>query len=122
MAFLYQAARDDGLNQAATDGDTFVVCSSEPANYAGAAAVTLGSAACTCTVGAGTGSGRKLTMGQIAALTASATGSGTHWAITNGTSILVATGAMSSPLAMTNGTDYQINGFDVVEFPTAVAA
>jgi len=77
---------------------TLTVCSAQPANFAGIAAVKL--AAVTLTAGAGGGdytkangdvSGRKLSVLQQAAITIDTTGTATHIVLDDGVDIYVTT-------------------------------
>lgn len=86
---------DAALANIANNADVLHVCSGQPANYAGIAAVELGSVA--LTVGAGNGdytiadgdaSGRKLTVAAQEIAAADAGGDATHIALSNGSDTL----------------------------------
>jgi len=89
------AVLDLMLDGIADNCDAIHVCSSEPANYAGIAAVEL--ATTTLTVGDGNGdytvangdsSGRKLTVTSQSAIGVDTTGTATHVALSNGSDTL----------------------------------
>lgn len=80
------------------DADTLTVCSAQPANVAGIAAVALASVALTpgagngdFTLGNGDTNGRKLTVAQQAAISIAASGDATHIVIDDGTNLYVTT-------------------------------
>jgi len=70
------------------------VCSAEPLNKAGVAAVTLASVALTgvdFTIANGDASGRKVTVAQQTDISIAASGTGNHVVIDDGTNIMVTT-------------------------------
>lgn len=95
-----------------------VVCSGEPANFAGIAAVAL--ADVTLTAGDGNGdytiadgdvSGRKITVAQQADVEIDATGTATHVALDDGTDLIYVTTCTSQ--ALTDGGTVTIPAWDV---------
>jgi len=79
------------------------ICSAEPANKAGVAALTLASVAVTgadFTIANGDTSGRKVTVAQQTDMTISTSGTGNHVVIDDGTNILVTT---CTPQVLTSG-------------------
>ena len=96
---------------------TLTVCSAQPANFAGIAAVAL--AAVTLTAGAGNGdytkangdaSGRKLTIAQQAAISITATGTATHVVLDDGVDIYVTT---CTSQALTSGGTVTVPAWDI---------
>lgn len=93
---LHNDVLDAALDKVATCTH-LTFCSSQPANYAGIAAVALASA--TLTAGDGNGdyviaddtSGRKLTVGAQTGMTPSANGTVTYAVLDDGTTLLAAT-------------------------------
>jgi len=84
------------------------VCSGEPANFAGIAAVTLAAKTVVAgdgngvyTIADGTTSGRKVTVAQQSAVPITATGTATHIAYDDGTTLLAVTTCTSQ--ALTSG-------------------
>ena len=97
------AVLDAALTEIATS-TTLTVCSAEPANYAGIAAVTLASVTVSgadFTIADGTTSGRKTTVGEQAAVSISASGSATHVTLDDGSTLQYVTTAPSQ--ALTSG-------------------
>lgn len=96
-----------------------VVCSGQPANFAGIAAVAL--ADVTVTAGAGNGdwsavadgdvSGRKITMAQQADIPIDASGTATHVSGDDGSTLLFVTTCTSQ--ALTSGGTVTIPAFDI---------
>lgn len=86
-------------------GNIMHVCSAEPANHAGIAAVSLADIALTAgdgngdyTIANGDVSGRKLTVAQQASVPIDANGTATHIAISDGTTLLAVTTCTSQVL------------------------
>ena len=114
MAFLNDNVFDSGLVYATTNGTRLDVCSSEPANYAGIAAVTLGNdTVVTGSAGAGSPDGRAVVVPAITAGSVTATGTATHWALSDGAGILVATNTLSAPQAVTNGNTFTLDAINI---------
>ena len=111
------AVLDVLLDEIAT-GTRIVVCSGQPANYAGIAAVALAEAA--LTPGAGNGdftiangdvSGRKLTVAQQTGLDIDVSGDATHVSIDDGSSLLAVTTCTTQTL--TSGGTVTIPAWDI---------
>jgi len=114
MAFIVDAALDAALDHIRTNATVLHVCSSEPANFAGIAAVTLGNKA-SPTIGANgdaTGGGRKATVAAINDGSVTGTGTGSHWAIASG-SVLLASGSLSATQSLTSGNTLTLSAFDI---------
>ena len=91
---------DAALTEIATS-TTETVCSAEPANYAGIAAVTLAAvtvAGGDFTIADGTTSGRKTTVAEQAAVSITASGDATHVALDDGTTLQYVTTAPTQTL------------------------
>jgi hypothetical protein len=115
MAFINDEVFDQGLDYADTNGTRIDICSSEPANYAAVAGVSLGNKA-----GLNTGAtqncavnGRRVIVPAITDGSVTGTGTATHWALTDASSILVATGALSSSQAVTNGNTFTLDAISI---------
>jgi len=115
MAFLIDAALDAGLAYIISNGDSLVLTNAEATTYTEAVttfnvtdpeAVTPGAAA------AGAVSGRRTIIPSVE-VTANATDDATHWALTNGTDTLIATGALASPIALTDTLAYTVEAFSI---------
>ena len=116
MASMADAVFDAALSYIQTNTDKLHVCSSEPANFAGVAGVSLGNKA-TPTVGSPgdrTGGGRKVTFSAITDGTITASGTAAYVAVVDeGGSLLLFTKALDSTQAVTNGNPFTLNSFDV---------
>lgn len=115
MALIADYILDLALSELDTASTTFHLCSSEPANYAGIAAVQLGTkVGPTISAPADrTPNGRKVTVSAITDGTVSATGSATHWAISKGGNTLMASGSLSASQSVTNGNTFTTSAFDI---------
>lgn len=115
MSYINPEIFDQGLDYADTNGTRLDICSQEPTTYAGATSThSLGNA--TVNTGAtenGAVDGRRVLVPAVPSLTATANGTATHWALTNGSNILLATGPLATPLAVTLGTAYSTAAFSI---------
>lgn len=95
MAFINDEVFDQGLDYADTNGTRIDICSQEPTTYTEATSTyTLGND--TVNTGAtqnGATDGRRVIVPAITAGSVTATGTASHWALTDASSILVATGS-----------------------------
>lgn len=106
MAFMIDAALDAALDYLRTNGTRIDFCSQEPVSYAEATSTyTLANeTGITLTANAnGSPNGRRCTIPDTVSATVTADGTATHWALSNGSSTLVATGAMTSGVAVLVG-------------------
>jgi hypothetical protein len=114
---------DNGLGIIDTAGNSLVICSSLPANYAAVAAVTLGTKT-SPTISAPqarTPDGRKVVVSAITDGTVSATGTATHFAILDTTgSRLLAAQALASTQSVTSGNTFTLGAVDI-GIPGAIA-
>lgn len=121
MTKVIDAALDAALNYIKTNGTVLHQCSAEPTNYAGIAAVELASAPVTLTGPTdGDTSGRKVTIPAISGDDVDATGSATHWVLSNGTDTLVASNALSAAVALDASGTYNSAAIDI-ELPDFVS-
>lgn len=114
MAFINDEVFDQGLDYADTNGTRIDICSSEPASYAGIAAVTLGNK--TLNTGAtqnGASNGRRVIVPAITDGAVTGTGTATHWALSDGSAILVATGALTASQGVTNGNTFTLDAISI---------
>lgn len=116
MPYLNPRVLDLGLNVLDTEATHLHICSSEPASFAAVAGVTLGNKSA-LSIGApadATPSGRKVTVAAITDGSVTATGTASHWAITDTTnSRLLAAGTLSASQAVTSGNTFTTGAFDV---------
>lgn len=114
-AYINPNVYDNGLvTLTNATGKVLHITSSQPANYAGVAGVSLGTKSGP-TVGspaARTPSGRKVTISAISDGVVSATGTASHFALVDG-SLLLAAGPLSSSQAVTNGNPFSLAAIDI---------
>ncbi len=116
MAYLNDEIFDQGLDWADTNGTRIDICSQEPTTYAQATSTyTLGNK-----TGLNTGAtqngdtdGRKVTVPAITDGSVTSTGTASHWALTDGSSLLVATGALASSQGVTSGNTFTLGAIDL---------
>lgn len=115
MAFINDNVFDQGLNWADTNGTRLDICSTDPGGtYATVTGNTLGND--TVNTGApqdGATDGRRVTVPPISAGSVTGTGTATHWALTNGTDTVVASGALSSSQAVTSGNTFTLDAISI---------
>lgn len=103
---------DGALNVIKTTVLRQVVCSAQPADYAGVAAVALAAAATTSadfTIADGTTSGRKVTMSAKNGVTIDTSGNATHVALVDDTNSILRYVTTCSTLALTSGGGNTVN-------------
>ena len=115
MAFLIDTVFDSGLSYADTNGTQIDITSSEATTYAEATTTfTLGND--TVNTGApqaGDVDGRKVVVPAITAGSVTGTGTAAFWALTDGTSILVAAGPLTATQAVTSGNTFTLDAIDI---------
>ena len=112
MTKLHNDVFDAALNEIAT-GTRLAACSAEPANYAGIAAVLLGSYTLTggdYTNADGSPDGRQVTIGAQTGNNATASGDASHWSLDDGTTQL-ASGAFAATKTVTSSEPFDIGSF-----------
>jgi hypothetical protein len=117
MPFIADRVLDLGLNVLDTEANRLDICSSEPAAYAAATgSASLGNKT-SLSIGAPAArapSGRRVTIAAITDGIVTATGTATHWAITDtANSRLLATGSLSASQVVTNGNTFTLGAFDI---------
>lgn len=115
MAFINDEVFDQGLDYADTNGTRLDICSQEPTTYAAATSTfTLGNDTVnTGATEAGAVDGRRVIVPAITAGSVTGTGTATHWALTGGASVLIATGALSSSQAVTSGNTFSLDAISI---------
>lgn len=116
MAYLNDEALDQGLDWVDTNGTRIDICSQEPTTYAEATSTyTLGNKTGLNTGATqnGDSSGRKVVVPAITDGSVTGTGTATHWALTDGSAVLVATGSLSSSQAVTSGNTFTLGAIDI---------
>lgn len=114
MPLISDEVFDQGLDYADTNGTRIDICSSEPATFAAIAAASLGNATVNTGVTQnGATDGRRVIVPAITSGTVTATGTATHWALSNGTALLVATGPLSASQAVTSGNTFTLDAISI---------
>lgn len=116
MAFISDEVFDQGLDYADTNGTRIDICSQEPTTYAEATSTyTLGNKTGlnTGATQAGATDGRRVIVPAITDGSVTGNGTATHWALTDGASLLVATGALSSSQAVTSGNTFTLDAISI---------
>jgi hypothetical protein len=116
MPFLIDAVRDSGLSYVSTNGTRLDICSSEPTTYAAATgAASLGNKTGLVIAAPSDGAvdGRRVIVPPVADGNVTGTGSATHWALTNGSNTLIATGALTAPQSVTSGNTFSTTAINI---------
>ena len=117
MAFINDEVFDQGLDYADTNGTRIDICyTQEPTTYAEATSTF----SCGNKTGLNTGAteagatdGRRVIVPAITDGSVSATQTAGWWALTDGSAILVATGALSSTQAVTSGNTFTLDAISI---------
>jgi archaellum component FlaF (FlaF/FlaG flagellin family) len=116
MAYLNDEVFDQGLDWVDANGTRIDICSAEPTTYAEATSTyTLGNKT-GLNVGAtenGDSSGRKVVVPAITDGTVTGTDTATHFALTDGSSVLIAVQALPSSQAVTSGNTFTLGAIDI---------
>jgi hypothetical protein len=115
MAFISDEVFDQGLDYADVNGTRIDICSQEPTTYTEATSTfTLGNK-----TGLNTGApedgvtdGRRVIVPAITDGSVTGTDTATHWALTDGASILVSTGALTAPQGVTSGNVFTLDAIN----------
>ena len=115
MAFMSDEIFDQGLDYADTNGTRIDITNAEATTYTEATSTfTLGND--TVNTGAtqdGPTDGRMVQVPSISSGSVTGTDTATHWALTDGSSILVATGSLSSSQSVTSGNTFSLDAIDL---------
>lgn len=116
MAFLNDNVFDSGLSYITTNGNRIDICSQEPVTYAAATSTySLGNKT-SMTMGSPTNGnvdGRKVIVPAVSGGTVTGTGTATHWALTNNSNLLIATGSLTTSQVVTNGNTFTLDAIDI---------
>lgn len=116
MPYINDEVFDQGLDYADLNGTRIDICTQEPTTYAEATATYTKGNKTGLNTGAtqnGATSGRRVIVPAITDGTVSGTGTVTHWALTDGATILVATGALSASQAVTSGNTFTLDAISI---------
>ena len=115
-AYLNVEVYDSGLDWVGTKATRLDICSQQPTDYTGATSTySLGNKT-SISVAAPSdraGGGREVIIAAITDGEVTATGTASHWALTDGTSILVAAGPLSASQAVTDGNTFTLTSFAI---------
>ena len=107
---------DSGLDYADTNGTRIDICSQAPTTYTEATSTyTLGNKT-SLNTGAtqdGATDGRRVIVPAITDGDVTATDTATHWALTDASSVLIATGPLSSSQGVTNGNQFTLDAISI---------
>lgn len=121
MVYLNDRVLDNGLQVFDAEADRIDICSQEPANFTEASSTySLGNkdhGAAGSAFGAPADrspSGRKVSSTAVTDGAVTATGTATHWAVSDvGNSRLLAANSLSASQAVTNGNSFSLPSFDI---------
>ena len=115
MAYINDEIFDQGLDYADTNGTRVDITSQEATTYAEATTTyTLGNATVnTGATTAGDTDGRKVVVPAVSSGSVTGTGTASHWALTDGSAVLLATGALSASQAVTTGNTFSLTAIDI---------
>ena len=117
MAALHNDVFDSGLNTLDTDTENLVILSADPGlTWGNIATYLLGtkSAPAVSASADRSGGGREVTISAITDGTVSATGTASHWAMTDDSATkILASGALSASQSVTSGNDFTLAEFTI---------
>ena len=116
MPYINDEVFNQGLNYADTNGTRIDICDAEPTTYALATTTnSLGNKTGlnTSITQAGSIDGRRVDVPAITDGSVTATGLATHWALTDGASILVATGTLLASQNVTNLNSFSLDAISI---------
>lgn len=116
MAYLNDEVLDQGLDYADVNGTRIDICSQAPTTYAEATSTySLGNKTGLNTGATqnGDSNGRKVVVPAITDGTVTGTGTATHWALTDGSAVLIAWQTLSSSQAVTSGNTFTLGAIDI---------
>jgi hypothetical protein len=118
-SYLNDEVMDQGLDYADTNGTRIDICSALPTTYAEATSTfTLGNKTGLNTGATqnGASSGRRVIVPAITDGAVTATGTATHWALTDGSGILVAAQTLAASQSVTSGNVFTLGAISIT-FP-----
>ena len=118
--YLNDEVLDGGLDYADVNGTRIDICTQAPTTYS--EATVEGTYSCGSKTGLNTGapqngttSGRKVIVPAITdgAVNCTGTVTATHWALTDGTSVLIAVGPLSASQSVTDGNTFTLDAIEI---------
>ena len=117
MSFLNDDVLDAALDYIDTNTENLYLCSAEPADFTEASSTYKLGTKATPTISVPTNgdvSGRKVTVSAFADGAVSATGTATHWALTDDSATkLLAAGSLYTSKSVSNGDTFALSAFDI---------
>lgn len=116
MAFINDEVFDQGLDYADTNGTRLDITSTDPGGtYATVTANTLGNKTSYNVQATSNGAtdGRRVIGASFTDGSVTGTGTATHWAITNGSNTVIASGALTSSQAVTSGNTFSLDAISI---------
>lgn len=118
MPFIADVVFDSGLGTLTTNADriditdtaeatTYSLATTTGTNSLGNSATTTGAAE------AGATDGRRVIAAAISSGSVTSTGTAGYWALTDGTSVLYATGTLTAPQAVTSGNTFTLDAISI---------
>lgn len=105
---------DAGLDWGITNGTRVDICSTDPGlTWATVSANSLGYSAVTCTQGNASPDGRYLRVPAVSGAATTASGTATHWALSDGSVDVVASGDLSASEGITDNNEFDLTTFDI---------
>lgn len=115
MASLGNPVFDSGLSALTSNGTRIDICTTEPTTYAEATSTyTLGNSSISIGSPADrTGGGREVTVGSVSDASVTGTGTAAFYAITDDSSVLYATGSLSTLQSVASGNTFSLGSFTI---------
>lgn len=118
MSYLHDDVFDDGLSYIVSNATRIDICSQEPTTYGEATtdgAYSLGykTGVTPEAIADRTGGGRQVTIPAVSDGEVTETDTATHWALTDGSSVLIAVGALASSQGVTDGNTWTLTEFEI---------
>jgi hypothetical protein len=118
MPFMNDEIHDQGLDYADVNGTRIDICTQEPSNYTEATSTYSIGNKTGLNTGAtqnGVTDGRRVVVPAITDGSVTGTDTATHWALTDGSSVLLAAGALSAPQGVTSGNTFTLDAISLTQ-------
>jgi hypothetical protein len=114
MAMINTEVLDVALEEISTNATVLHICSTQPADYAGIAGVSLGTKTNPTFTGPldGVVSGRRITVNDVIDGSVGGNGTAGFWALADASRLLAA-GALTSPQVVTEDNTFTLTNFDI---------
>jgi hypothetical protein len=118
MPFMNDEIHDQGLDYADVNGTRIDICTQEPTNYTEATSTYSIGNKTGLNTGAtqnGVTDGRRVVVPAITDGSVTGTDTATHWALSDGSSVLLAAGALSAPQGVTSGNTFTLDAISLTQ-------